>query len=196
MPEFTDDDRGKAVENANGDRVGTIETVEGDVAHVRPNPDAVDSIKSSIGWESRADETLPLDRDRVADVTENAVRIDGELLEHVPDGDESEASTDDANTDRTEPAGSMSGMDETDVSEAMEDDESEPDEATNRGLSADPSEMTDDASGFEVNPDDMDDRTDAAVDPDEDVQRSDAAVEPDDEFERSDAEAESDEDAT
>ncbi|AEH36802.1 hypothetical protein [Halopiger xanaduensis] len=166
MAQFTDDDRGKPVENANGDRVGTIETVEGDVAHVRPNADAVDSIKSSIGWESRADETLPLTRDRVADVTDDAVRLEGELLEQMPDGER---------------------------------DESEPEETTNRGLSADPSEMTDDASGFEVNPDDLDDefrRDDAAADPDEDAERSDAAVNPDDVDDRTDADADADEDAT
>ncbi|RKD98233.1 hypothetical protein [Halopiger aswanensis] len=198
MPEFTDDDRGKPVENANGDRVGTIETVEDDIAYVRPNADAVDSIKSSIGWESRADEPLPLDHEAVAEVTDDAIRLEGSLLEHAPD-DGGEESTADASTDRTEPAGSMSGMDETDVSEPMEDDESEPDEATDRGLSADPSELTDDASGFEVNPDDMDDefqRSDATVDPEEDAQRSDAAVNPDDADDGSDADADTDEDGT
>ncbi|GAB3676450.1 hypothetical protein [Halopiger thermotolerans] len=183
MPEFTDDDRGKPVENANGDRVGTIETVEGDVAYVRPNADAVDSIKSSIGWESRADESLPLDREAVAEVTDEAVRLEGALLDRVRAESEESSGA----------AGSASGMDETDASEATEDAES----AANQGLSADPSAMTDDASGFEVNPDDVDDefdRNDAAVDPDEDAQPTDAAVEPDDEFDRDDAEVERGED--
>lgn len=190
MPLFTDDDRGKPVENADGETVGTIESVEGDVAHVRPNPDVVDSVKSSIGWDSRVDESLPLDGDAVSDVTDEAVRLEGPLLEQTgASADRAESASGDTETgddSRTDPAGGMSGLDETDVSEEMRDDEStvgddgsesDVDEA-DRGLEADPAELTDDASGMEVHPDDVNERTDAAVDPDDDTERTDAEMEP------------------
>lgn len=184
MPLFTDDDRGKPVENAAGERVGTIETVEGDVAHVSPNPDAVDSIKSSIGWDSRADDTLPLDGAAVSDVTDEAVRLEGELLEQTgatadesPSAGETKTETEtesDADS-RTDSTGGMSGLDETNVSEEMRDDESSVgddgpgDGDADRGMEADATELTDGASGMEVHPDDADERTDAEVDPDEDT---------------------------
>lgn len=188
MPLFTEDDRGKPVENDAGETVGTIESIEGDIAHVRPNPDVVDSIKSSIGWDSRADETLPLDGDVVSDVTDEAVRLEGGL-ERVETG-AADTGSSEANASRTEPAGGMSGTDETDLSEEMADDEGTVGEVDG-GVEADPTELTDDASGFEVNPDDLDDdfqRTDAAVEPEADRDRTDAQVEPADEPEPTDAE--------
>ena len=187
MPLFTDEDRGKPVENDAGETVGTIETVEGDVAHVRPDPDAVGSIKSSVGWDSRADVTMPLDDDVVAEVTDEAVRLEGGL-ERV--GAESGTGTSDAelagdeesDAPQTEPAGGMSGTDETDLSEELADGET--DGEVDGGLEADPAELTDDASGFEVHPDDADDefqRSDATVDPDEEMESTDAEVDPTDE---------------
>ena len=193
MPLFTDADRGKPVENDAGETVATVETVEGDVAHVRPNPDVVDSIKSSIGWDSRADVTMPLDDDLVAEVTDEAVRLEGGLEQAgTATGTSDAESTGDEDSDasRTQPAGGMSGTDETDLSEEMADDDETGGESDG-GLEADPTELTDDASGFEVNPDDADDefqRSDATVDPDEEMEPTDAEVEPDDDLEPTDAE--------
>lgn len=180
-PLFSDDDRGKPVENDAGETVGTIETVDGDVAYVRPKPGAVDSIKSSVGWESRTDETLALDGNDVTEITDERVRIAGPLVEQLED--DTADSTADTDTPRTEPTGGTSGVDETDVSEATTDEDAAPMQETNRdrGIEADPSELTDDASEFEVQPEDIADdsqRSDAEVTPDDERRRTDAEVEP------------------
>ncbi|WP_081661438.1 hypothetical protein [Halopiger djelfimassiliensis] len=77
---ITDDDVGKRVENADGEVVGVVASVDEGIAHVRPKPGAVESIKSSLGWESRADDPLPLDPDAIRAVTDDAVRLEGDLL--------------------------------------------------------------------------------------------------------------------
>lgn len=76
---FTDDDVGKPVENDNGEEVGVVASIDGDRAHVRPTVDAVDSVKSSIGWEGVADVTQPLEAESIREITDEAVRLEGTL---------------------------------------------------------------------------------------------------------------------
>ncbi|WP_226007655.1 hypothetical protein [Natrinema salinisoli] len=86
---FSDDDVGKPVENDLGEDVGVVVAVEGAVAHVRPDPAVVGSIKSSLGWDKAAEETRTLDRASVREITDGAIRLDGTL----PDRTDSTADT-------------------------------------------------------------------------------------------------------
>ncbi|TYT61485.1 hypothetical protein [Natrialba swarupiae] len=163
---FSEDDQGKTVENARGDSVGTIAAVEGTVAYVRPKQGMLDTIKSTIGWDSRTEKSIPLTADSVTAISDEAVRLEGALEDTKPDG--TNAGTDDeTGVDRTNPAGEPGGQDETEHSDGRSgesdsnDSSTESEEAHDRGLEADPTELTDDDSGLEVHPDD---RNDAAVD--------------------------------
>ncbi|OLZ40210.1 hypothetical protein A6E15_04080 [Natrinema saccharevitans] len=83
---FSDDDVGKPVENATGETVGVVAAVEGDVAHVKPDPSAVESITSSLGWEKGFRYRVALGRNSVREITPDAVRLEGELPTE-PDSD-------------------------------------------------------------------------------------------------------------
>lgn len=213
---FTDDEVGKPVENAAGEEVGVVATVEGDVAHVRPAADAVDSIKSSIGWEGVADETHPLASDAVREITDETVRLEGALPTVDDEALESEtdltAQGDDEAEPETEPAGGSTGTEETEVADDLREETDEDtleatdsidadetnvtdaertgptdEERTNRGLEVDPTELARQEPEAEFNPDDTSSRTDAAVDPTDERQQTDAAVDLDGEPRRTDA---------
>lgn len=81
-PTFTDDDVGKRVENANGEEVGVIAAIDGNTAHVDPDPGITDSIKAALGWESGSEDTLTLDAAAVSQISGNTVRLEGESLDH------------------------------------------------------------------------------------------------------------------
>ncbi|QLK26973.1 hypothetical protein HYG81_05020 [Natrinema zhouii] len=191
---FSDDDVDKPVENDAGEAVGVVTAVEGDVAHVRPDPTVVESIKSSLGWEKGAEETIVLDRESVREITADAVRLEGNL----PIRDDSTADVDvepnESSGQTPEPAGGMSGIDETEIADDMADDdglsaadEMDQIEAQSRGAEVDPTELAGRDSGLSAQPDDDDRRTDAAVDIGDDAQRTDAAVDPDEDASRTDA---------
>ena len=125
---FSNGDVGKSVVNDNGEEVGVVASVEGDIAHVRPETEAVDSVKSSIGWEGVADTAHPLDADVVREITEHAVRLEGDLPS--VDQRELEAAVDsntggDADDGRTEPAGGSAGTEETEIAEDLRDETDE-----------------------------------------------------------------------
>ncbi|PGF17001.1 hypothetical protein CP556_13310 [Natrinema sp. CBA1119] len=193
---FSDDDVDKPVENDAGEAVGVVTAVEGDVAHVRPDPSVVESIKSSLGWEKGAEETVALERESVREITADAVRLEGPLpiRDDSTTDAEAERSESSDRTPETEPAGGMSGVDETEIAEDMADDdglsavdEMDTVEERARGAEVDPTELADRDSGLSVRPDDDDRRTDTAVDIDDDAQRTDAAVDPDEDASRTDA---------
>ncbi|UHQ96053.1 hypothetical protein [Natrinema halophilum] len=195
---FSDDDVDKPVENEAGEEVGVIAAVAEDVARVRPNPSAVDSIKSSLGWEKVAEHPVTLDRASVREITADVVRLDGELLVNEEPDAGYEADRD-PETDR---ASRTSGIDETGVSDAMASDEQRAPaddldaiEERGRGVEVDPTELSDRDPGLSTRSNEDDQRTDAAVEPDETANRTDAAVEPDETANRTDAAVEPDETA-
>ncbi|UHQ95033.1 hypothetical protein [Haloterrigena alkaliphila] len=125
---FSNDDVGKAVVTATDEPVGVVASVEGDVAHVRPETAAVDSVKSSIGWEGVAGDTQPLASDAVREISDDAIRLAGEM----PSVDERDLeSAVDANTggdatdQRTDPAGGSVGTEETEIAEDLRDETGE-----------------------------------------------------------------------
>ncbi|ELZ10336.1 hypothetical protein [Natrialba aegyptia] len=77
-PQFTDDDVGKSVINAEGDEVGIIADVEHGTAHVEPDPGITDTIKAKLGW-GGTDDAYPLQESSVADVTADEVHLQSDL---------------------------------------------------------------------------------------------------------------------
>ncbi|WP_121741433.1 hypothetical protein [Natronorubrum halophilum] len=152
---FTDDEVDKAVVNDADEEIGVVASVDGDLAHVRPKSGAVDSIKSSIGWDSVAEETRPISGDSVREITDDAVRLEGDL-----------------------PTAGEETLEETD---------SIRESGVDRGLEADPTELTRQEPEAEFDPGDTSSRTGTAVEPDDEHRSTDAAVDLDDEPRRTDA---------
>lgn len=76
---FTDDDEGKDVVNDRGDRIGIVTEVHGETAHVDPDPDLTDSIKSKLGWGDINEDTYPLQVENVHDITDDEIHVGGDL---------------------------------------------------------------------------------------------------------------------
>lgn len=72
--EFDSNDAGKSVLDANGDPVGTIESVHGGRATVRRDADLDRKTSERLGWSSE-DETHELDADQVQSVDTDEVRL-------------------------------------------------------------------------------------------------------------------------
>lgn len=75
MAQFSDDDEGKSVVNADGEEVGIITTVEHGTAHVDPNPGITDKIMSTLGWSDQDEDTYPLQEESVEAITDDEVRL-------------------------------------------------------------------------------------------------------------------------
>lgn len=73
--EFTKEDVGKSVVDANGQRMGQIVDTRGGAAYVDPDPDAVDAIKSKLGWNETDDETYEINGKDVEEATDQEVRL-------------------------------------------------------------------------------------------------------------------------
>lgn len=77
---FSDDDRNKPVYTADGTRVGTVDEIEEDRAHVRRGGDdesLTDEIRDLLGW-SDDDERHELRHDQVDRYDENGVYLHGQ----------------------------------------------------------------------------------------------------------------------
>ena len=70
-PEFTDDDIGKTVVNADGEEVGIVADVEHGTAHVEPDPGVTDTIKAKLGWGGADEDAYPLQEGSVSQVTDD-----------------------------------------------------------------------------------------------------------------------------
>lgn len=72
---ITDDDEGKRVINASGDRMGRVSNVEGGRAFVDPDPGVTDTIRSKLGWGKEDKDDYQLHSDRIDTITEDEVRL-------------------------------------------------------------------------------------------------------------------------
>lgn len=78
-PQITDDDVGKSVVNADGDEVGMVADVQHGTAHVEPDPGITDSIKATLGWGDRGEDTYPLQEEAIGRVTDDEIRLERDL---------------------------------------------------------------------------------------------------------------------
>ncbi|ELY67805.1 hypothetical protein [Natrinema versiforme] len=99
-PTFTDDEIGKPVESADGETLGTVATVDGETAHIDPEPELTDSIKAVLDWEPASGDIVPLEGDAVDEITDDAVLIGAAFsAESVEPDDGSAAEADDGRSD-------------------------------------------------------------------------------------------------
>jgi hypothetical protein len=102
-PEFTDDDIGKTVINAEGEEVGLIADVEHGTAHVEPDPGITDTIKAKLGWGGTDEDAYPLQEQAVAEVTDDEVHLQRDLESSSTSGAAGAGAT--GGTDTTREAG-------------------------------------------------------------------------------------------
>lgn len=72
---LTDDDAGKSVVDANGDKVGIISEVRGGTAYVDPDPGITDRVRSMLDWGEADQDTYPLREESIDTVTGDEVRL-------------------------------------------------------------------------------------------------------------------------
>lgn len=72
--DFQSDDEGKKVMTADGDMVGTIETVSGSTAHVKPDQNLSRGTRRRLGW-SEDDDVVELPHSEVESISHDEVRL-------------------------------------------------------------------------------------------------------------------------
>lgn len=73
--EFTTEDEGKKVMTNDGDMVGTIEQIDQNKAHVRPDSDLSSSIRQRLGWAKDNEEMFALDQSHVRSFAGDEVHL-------------------------------------------------------------------------------------------------------------------------
>lgn len=73
--DFRTSDEGKTVVTASGDKVGMIQKVERDVAHVQPKGSLSRSIRRRLGWAEEEGDTFELSRAQVDEIKGDEVRL-------------------------------------------------------------------------------------------------------------------------
>lgn len=77
--QLTENDEGKKVVNHEGEEIGMISGFRGGKAYVDPDPGLTDSLMSKLGWSDVDDDAYPIDDATVATVTDDEVRLRGNL---------------------------------------------------------------------------------------------------------------------
>lgn len=72
---FTEEDEGKRVVNADGEKIGIISGVQNGDAYVDPDPGITDKIMSKLGWEHVDEDDYRLDRSRVERIDDDEIRL-------------------------------------------------------------------------------------------------------------------------
>jgi len=70
-------DEGKTVVDQDGNTVGRVVSVDDGRAHVDPDPNVTDTIKSKLGWGDESQDTYALGADSIATVTDDEIRLGG-----------------------------------------------------------------------------------------------------------------------
>lgn len=72
---FTEEDQGKRVVDADGNKLGVISGVRGRTAYVNPNPGIGGRILSKLGWDNVDEADYPLDGNQVEMITDDEIRL-------------------------------------------------------------------------------------------------------------------------
>lgn len=75
----TEDDEGKRVVNAAGEKVGIVSGISGGTAYVDPDPGLADALKSKLGWGDVDEDDYPLKGDRIDTITDDEIRLQRDL---------------------------------------------------------------------------------------------------------------------
>lgn len=68
-------DQGKVVKNADGETVGRVIEVKNNTAHVEPDPDLTDTIRSKLGWGGSDEDSYALDSSSIDTITGDEIRL-------------------------------------------------------------------------------------------------------------------------
>ena len=71
----TDDDQGKEVVDASGQKIGMVTEVKSGAAYVNADPSLTDSIRSKLGWGDADEDDYALEGDRIHTVTDDEIRL-------------------------------------------------------------------------------------------------------------------------
>lgn len=72
---LSNEEEGKAVVNKEGTKLGMVTQVEGDRAHVDPDPGVSDTIKSKLGWSDTDGDTYPIQESDIESIDDDKVRL-------------------------------------------------------------------------------------------------------------------------
>ena len=72
---YTDEEVGKYVVTADGDRVGTVTAVRHGTPYIDPDPDVFGRIKAAMGREDIDDDAYPLQEEAVNEITDSEIRL-------------------------------------------------------------------------------------------------------------------------
>ena len=72
---FRDSDEGMTVVTSDGDEVGTIAEVHGDMAYVKPETGLGESIRQRLGWGDDTEDTYELSHGRVQSFSGNKIHL-------------------------------------------------------------------------------------------------------------------------
>lgn len=76
---FSSEDEGKHVRTSDGDMVGTIDSVSGSKAHVRPDEDLSRSTRRRLGWTEEGEETYEISTSHVDQISDDEVHLKEDL---------------------------------------------------------------------------------------------------------------------
>jgi hypothetical protein len=72
---LTQDDEGKQVVNADGDKIGRVVSVENGKAHVDPDPGLTDTIRSKLGWGEEDEKDYVLNTSSIDTVSDKKIHL-------------------------------------------------------------------------------------------------------------------------
>ena len=74
-PRLTEDDVGKTIVTSDGTELGRITEVRDGRPYIDADPDAFENVKTKLDWGEPEEDTYPLERAVVAEVTDDEVHL-------------------------------------------------------------------------------------------------------------------------
>lgn len=72
---ISEDDQGKPVVDANGEKIGVVSEVRNDRAYVDADPGLTDSVKSKLGWSDADEDDYVLAESEIGTITDDEIRL-------------------------------------------------------------------------------------------------------------------------
>jgi hypothetical protein len=73
--EFKGSDEGKHVMTADGDIVGTVESVEGSRLHIKPESDLAKTVRRKLGWTDEGEATYELRKRSIKEISDDGIHL-------------------------------------------------------------------------------------------------------------------------
>ena len=77
--EFMDSDQGKPVVTYEGDKVGTIDRIDGQTAHIKPTQGLAESTRQKLGVSDEGQSVFEIDHSKVDSINDVEVRLQQSL---------------------------------------------------------------------------------------------------------------------